>query len=103
MRTRAAKIEPIPDFPRSNKHQTAKEKNSSSRRRRKDPGVGMGALPDRLGSSGTVKLPQTTASTKGMTKASTGPIHPPKVLQDQTATIPRTINSSRKRNSRFTG
>ena len=40
------------------------------------PGTGTGAFPERLGSSGTLKIPQTSITAKGMNTAKTTEGHP---------------------------
>ena len=88
---------------RSYKHHAAKKKKDNSRRSLKKPGVGTGAFPDRLGSSGTANVPQITANEKGITKAKTDPSQPSILFQAQMATMTRLASSRRNRNNRFTG
>ena len=65
MKTAPAKIQPNPSFPVLINKKTARLKNPNSRKSRRAPGIGIGAFPEWLESSGTLKVPQIAAAIKG--------------------------------------
>jgi len=63
-------IQPNVVKPVAKSDKVAKPKNVSSSISRTIPGTGTLASPDRLGSSGTAKVPHNTAARKGIPRAS---------------------------------
>lgn len=97
-KTRLVLINPI-----SYNDHIAKVKIPNSSTSRIIPEVTIGALPERLGSSGTANAPQITASSTGIPKARINFSHPSLCFQPQMPTDARAHSSSIKRIPRLIG
>ena len=67
------------------------------------PGVTIGALPERLGSSGTAKMPHIKASKMGNVKANKNAVIPWLCFQPQSPIINNAMSSSRNLKSKLIG
>jgi len=83
--------------------QTAKAKIPSSIARRRTPGTGIGADPERLGSPGTANVPHRTAATMGTRGARAIRCQPVPERQPQSPKETRADTSSRNRTVRLIG
>lgn len=91
------------EYPRSKSAREARVKNSISRHSRINPDTTMGAVPERLGSSGTAKVPHITANSKGIPTESKYLVQLSECLQPHELKAASAESSSRNRRAKFRG
>ena len=89
--------------PKSDNAQVAIEKIPNSIARRIPPGTAIGALPDRLGSSGTANIPQMAAAIIGKARTNTNRSQVSLRFQPHIPIAKRAASSRRNRMARLIG